>query len=103
MKHSDYNFCNKIVQIPLTYGEERPKSRKYHRPQRRDGNPRMKKIYFLRRSNSRPPFLHKRNVRRYNPRKNYDIYIYIYIYIYICGKRINNHMEISPQKKITRK
>ena len=72
MKHSDYNFCNKIVQIPLTYGEERPKSRKYHRPQRRDGNPRMKKRYFLRRSDSRPPFLHKRNVRRYNPRKNYD-------------------------------
>jgi hypothetical protein len=22
MKHSDYNFCNKIVQIPLHYGEE---------------------------------------------------------------------------------
>ena len=31
MKHSDYNFCNKIVQIPLTYGEDRPKSRKYNR------------------------------------------------------------------------
>ena len=28
--------------------------------------------YFLRRSDNRAPFLHKRNVRRYNPRKNYD-------------------------------
>ena len=29
MKQSDYNFCNKIVQIPLTYGEERSRNKKY--------------------------------------------------------------------------
>jgi hypothetical protein len=28
MKHSDYNFCNKIVQIPLHHGEEKPRNRK---------------------------------------------------------------------------
>nr|AAX96229.1 retrotransposon protein, putative, Ty3-gypsy sub-class [Oryza sativa Japonica Group]ABA92685.1 retrotransposon protein, putative, Ty3-gypsy subclass [Oryza sativa Japonica Group] len=27
MKHSDYNFCNKIVQIPLSYGEDKPRIR----------------------------------------------------------------------------
>jgi hypothetical protein len=35
------------------------------------GNVRTKKRYFLRRSDNRAPFLHKRNVRRYNPKKNY--------------------------------
>ena len=29
MKKSDYNFCNNIVQIPLTYGEERYRKQKY--------------------------------------------------------------------------
>jgi hypothetical protein len=73
MKKADYNFCNKIVQIPLTYGEERYKSKKYHKFQRRDNrNFRTKKRYFLRRSDNRAPFLHKRNVRRYDPRKTYD-------------------------------
>ena len=73
MKHSDYNFCNKIVQIPLTYGEERHKNKRYYRPQRKNNNNyKTKKRYFLRRSDNKPPFLHKRNVRRYNPRKNYD-------------------------------
>src|SRR5438045_6387224 len=68
MKKSDYNFCSKIVQILLTYGEERYRNRKYHKPQRRDNrNFRTKKRYFLRRSDNRAPFLHKRNVRRYNP------------------------------------
>jgi hypothetical protein len=28
MKNSDYNFCNKIVQIPLNYREEKPRTRK---------------------------------------------------------------------------
>jgi hypothetical protein len=28
IKQSDYNFCNKIVQIPLTYGEERSRNKK---------------------------------------------------------------------------
>ena len=32
----------------------------------------QRKRYFLRRSDNRAPFLHKRNVRRYNPRKSYD-------------------------------
>jgi hypothetical protein len=73
MKHSDYNFCNKIVQIPLHYGEEKPRSRKKYKPQRRNpGNYRTKRRYFLRRSDNKAPFLHKRNVKRYNPRKNYD-------------------------------
>jgi hypothetical protein len=31
MKHSDYNFCNKIVQIPLHYGEEKPRNRKNYK------------------------------------------------------------------------
>ncbi|XBH55088.1 hypothetical protein VPH35_077238 [Triticum aestivum] len=73
MKKSDYNFCNNIVQIPLTYGEERHRKNKYYKPQRRDNrNFRTKKRYFLRSSDNRAPFLHKRNVRRYNPNKTYD-------------------------------
>jgi hypothetical protein len=73
MKKADYNFCNKIVQIPLTYGEERYKSKKYHKPQRRDNrNFRTKKRYFLRRSNNRAPFLHKRNIKRYDPSHAYN-------------------------------
>ena len=71
MKQSDYNFCNRIVQIPMTYGEEKSRSKKYPKNFRK-GNMRTKKRYFLRRSDNRAPFLHKRNVRRYNPRKNYD-------------------------------
>lgn len=73
MKKADYNFCNNIVQIPLTYGENRHKNKKYYKPQRRDNrNFRTKKRYFLRRSDNRAPYLHKRNVRRYDPRKTYD-------------------------------
>ncbi|XP_066341137.1 uncharacterized protein [Miscanthus floridulus] len=71
MKQSDYNFCNKIVQIPLTYGEERSRNKKYSKNYKK-GNVKTKRRYFLRRSDNRAPFLHKRNVRRYNPRKNYD-------------------------------
>jgi len=71
MKQSDYNFCNKIVQIPLTYGEERSRNKKYPKNYKK-GNVKTKRRYFLRRSDNRAPFLHKRNVRRYNPRKNYD-------------------------------
>ena len=71
MKQSDYNFCNKIVQIPLTYGEERSRNKRYPKNYKK-GNVKTKKRYFLRRSDNRAPFLHKRNVRRYNPRKNYD-------------------------------
>uniref|UniRef100_A0A453HM05 Uncharacterized protein n=1 Tax=Aegilops tauschii subsp. strangulata TaxID=200361 RepID=A0A453HM05_AEGTS len=64
MKKSDYNFCNNIVQIPLTYGEERHRKNKYYKPQRRDNrNFRTKKRYFLRSSDNRAPFLHKRNKR----------------------------------------
>jgi hypothetical protein len=74
MKQSYYNFCNKIVQIPLTYGEERSRNKKYSKNSKNfeKENIRTKKRYFLRRSDNRAPFLHKRNVRRYNPRKNYD-------------------------------
>ncbi|RCV22542.1 hypothetical protein SETIT_4G228900v2 [Setaria italica] len=71
MKQSNYNFCNKIVQIPLTYGEEKYRNKKYPKNYKK-GNVKTKKRYFLRRSDNRAPFLHKRNVRRYNPRKNYD-------------------------------
>jgi len=67
MKQSDYNFCNKIVQIPLTYGEERSRNKKYPKNYKK-GNVKTKRRYFLRRSDNRAPFLHKRNVRRYNPR-----------------------------------
>jgi hypothetical protein len=31
MKESNYNFCNKIVQIPLTYGEKRYRYKKYYK------------------------------------------------------------------------
>ncbi|XP_044435788.1 uncharacterized protein [Triticum aestivum] len=72
MKKFNYNFCNKIIQIPLTYGEERHKSKKYYKTQRDNRNFRTKKRYFLRRSDNKAPFLHKRNVRRYNPRKSYN-------------------------------
>jgi hypothetical protein len=74
MKQSNYNFYNKIVQIPLTYGEERSRNKKYSKyPKNYEKeNVRTKKRYFLRRSDNRTPFLYKRNVRRYNPRKNYD-------------------------------
>jgi len=73
MKHSDYNFCNKIVQIPLSYGEDKPRSKRIYKHQNRNhNNIRTKKRYFLRRSDNRAPFLHKRNVRRYNPKKTYD-------------------------------
>jgi len=73
MKHSDYNFCNKIVQIPLTYGEERSRGRKYKSSRKPyNQNLRTKKRYFLRRSDNKAPFLHKKNVRRYNPTKTYD-------------------------------
>ena len=34
MKQLDYNFYNKIVQISLTYGEDRQRSSKYHKPQK---------------------------------------------------------------------
>jgi hypothetical protein len=71
MKQSDYNFYNKIVQIPLTYGEERSRNKKYLKNYKKE-NVRTKKCYFLRRSDNRAPFLHKRNVRRYNPIKNCD-------------------------------
>jgi hypothetical protein len=70
MKHSDYNFCNKIIQIPLHYGEEKPRNRKNYKPLRRNSkNYRTKRRYFLRRSDNKAPFLHKINVKRYNPRK----------------------------------
>jgi hypothetical protein len=73
MKKADYNFCNNIVQIPLTYGGDRYKNKKYYKTRHRDNrNFRTKKRYFLRRSDNRAPFLHKRNVRRYNPKKSYD-------------------------------
>ncbi|XP_022680801.1 uncharacterized protein LOC105914517 [Setaria italica] len=71
MKQSDYNFCNKIVQIPLTYGEEKCRNKKYPKNYKK-GNVKIKKRYFLSRLDNRASFLHKRNVRRYNPRKNYD-------------------------------
>jgi hypothetical protein len=35
MKNSDYIFCNKIVQIPLNYGEEKPRTRKNYKPKKR--------------------------------------------------------------------
>jgi hypothetical protein len=70
MKHLD-NFCNKIVQIPLHYGEEKPRNRKNYKPQRRNSeNNRTKRICFLRRLDNKAPFLHKRNVKWYNHRKN---------------------------------
>ena len=49
MKQSDYNFCNKIVQIPLTYGEERSRNKKYPKYPKnyKKRNIRTKKRYFL--------------------------------------------------------
>jgi hypothetical protein len=73
MKNSDCNFCNKILHIPLNYGEEKPRTRKNYKPQKKNlENYRTKRRYFLKRSDNKLLFLHKRNVRRYNPRKNYD-------------------------------
>jgi hypothetical protein len=49
MKNSDYNFCNKIVQILLNYGEEKPITRKNYKPQKKNPrNYRTKRRYFLR-------------------------------------------------------
>jgi hypothetical protein len=64
MKRSDYNFCNKIVQIPLTYGEAGYKKRNHKPYERYNNNFKTKRRYFLRRSDYRAPFLHKINVRR---------------------------------------
>jgi hypothetical protein len=73
MKHSYYNFCNKIIQILLHYGEENLRNRKNYKPQRRNSkNYRTKRRYFLRRSDNKVSIIHKRNVKQYNPRKNYD-------------------------------
>jgi hypothetical protein len=73
MKNSDYNFSNKIVQILLNYGEEKARTRKNYKPHKKNPvNYRTKRRYFLRRSDNKTPFLHKKNVRRYNPRNNYD-------------------------------
>jgi hypothetical protein len=36
MKNSDYNFCNKIVQIPLNYRKEKPRTRKNYKPQKKN-------------------------------------------------------------------
>ena len=73
MKKSDYNFCNNIIKIPMTYGDrEYGHKKKQYKPYKGSSNFKTKKRYFLRRSDNRAPFLHKRNVTRYNPRKNYD-------------------------------
>jgi hypothetical protein len=49
MKNSDYNFCNKIVQISLNYGEEKTRTRKKYKSQKKNpGNYRTKRRYFLR-------------------------------------------------------
>ena len=74
MKKSEYGFYNKILQIlPLSCGEERRANKKYYKTSRRKNrNFRTKKRYFLRRLDNRAPFLHKRNARKYNPRKSYD-------------------------------
>jgi hypothetical protein len=54
--------------------EERYRNKKYSKcPKNYEKEKvRTKKRYFLRRLDNRAHFLHKRNVRRYNPRKNYD-------------------------------
>lgn len=70
MKYADYNFCNKIVQILLTYGKEKFTNKKYRKPQNKGYK--TKKRFFPKRSDNISPYLHRRNVRRYNPRKNYD-------------------------------
>jgi len=57
----------------MTYGDrEYGHKRKQYKPYKGSSNFKIKKRYFLRRSDNRAPFLHKRNVTRYNPRKNYD-------------------------------
>jgi hypothetical protein len=49
MKNSNYIFYNKIVQIPLNYGEEKPRTRKNYKPQKKNPrNYRTKRRYFLR-------------------------------------------------------
>jgi hypothetical protein len=49
IKSSDYIFYNKIVQIPLNYGEEKHKTRKNYKPQKKNPeNYRTKRRYFLR-------------------------------------------------------
>jgi hypothetical protein len=64
MKNLDYNSCNKIVQIPLNDGEEKPRTRKNYKPQKKTPeNYRSKRRYFLRRSDNKATFLRKRNVR----------------------------------------
>jgi hypothetical protein len=61
MKNSYYNFCNKIVHVPLNYGEEKPTTRKNYKPQKKNPkNYRTKRRYFLRRSNNKVSFLHKK-------------------------------------------
>jgi hypothetical protein len=65
MKNSDYNFCNKIVQIPLNYEEEKTRIRKNYKSQKKyPKNYRTKRRYFLRQSDNKALFLYKRNVRR---------------------------------------
>ena len=55
----------------MTYGEEKSRNKRYPKNYKK-GKVKTKKRYFMRRSDNRPPFLYKRNIRRYNPRKNYD-------------------------------
>nr|AAP53052.1 retrotransposon protein, putative, Ty3-gypsy subclass [Oryza sativa Japonica Group] len=50
MKHSDYNFCNKIVQIPLSYGEDKPRSKRIYKHQNRNNNNIRIKKRFLQQS-----------------------------------------------------
>uniref|UniRef100_K3YY54 Uncharacterized protein n=1 Tax=Setaria italica TaxID=4555 RepID=K3YY54_SETIT len=71
MKQSDYNFCNKTVQIPLTYGEEKYRTKKYPKNYKK-GNVKIKKRYFLRRSDNRAPFLHKGNKRYSNKQEEQE-------------------------------
>jgi hypothetical protein len=47
------------------------KNSNYKSQKKNPGNYRTKRRYFLRRSDNKAPFLHKRNVRWYNHRKNY--------------------------------
>ena len=57
----------------MTYGDrEYGHKRKQYKPYKGSSNFKIKKRYFLRRSDNRAPFLHKTNATRYNPRKNYD-------------------------------
>jgi hypothetical protein len=93
----------------LTHREERSRNKKYSNyPKNYEkGNVKTKKHYFLRRSYNRDPFLYKSNVRRYNPRKNYDTICRCFIYnspdhlSKICPnkdkKRYSNKQE-EPEK-----